>query len=961
MPIFSEITAKFMRWMQQQKFLLLNSLVVFLCFVFLPGVLIFRGVEAIAARQTENLNQKKRQNLHSYLNELATFSTNERFAHYLFYHCCRNSDGTRKSQKEMLRVKKRLKALFPGSFSFVIAGKNKEVQREISDEKSFLYLYKKVFAFISEVEEAAGQQKTEINELEDKLKRLRPFLGQLLREEDLFLPFKNRAAGSSILVSGSAEKCNLWYGSGKDFYLLVFISRDFIHGKKGMEFGARLLRRQNPDIILGFTPYPPEKATLNPALSEKDSSRVIRAIAEFEDLSFKDSTESRNFIATRLLNPTMRGFAFYKPGCNKDRFSQAFYSLTFRLLMALFLIGYVYYKRKPFRISVKLKIITFFSYAILLPLLVIGSLADQYLKQAEEDVVDKLKKNSQRTIEKIDENYLWYINQLEAKISQTLQDFGKKDFGAALQPKSVRDLHDRIHMLAGHDEFIMVDNLNQDYMKGISAKLMTNSSLIKTLCAGTVEAFLAPSAKILHKKRQYFSMIINSYKNNGKIAFLGASELDMNIYYKLLIEKSVKRGLFPLLVWKESTLNKNFIKARIKRFSQNEAKLAVYCRESEKTFFTDLPEDVSLQQLMKQAADFKEVQARKLRIAGKDYLALAMPGQNLKKLVISVLHPADLVSAEISRIKFKANFGGFILLILAASTFYLLRHLIFKPLDALKSGINSFSNRIFKNRLEVICENELGKLMHAFNNSFETLQDLEVARIVQESILPDPYLKAGSIEVLAKTMIASTLGGDYYDMIKLDEDRILVFLGDATGHGIPAALSMAMAKSVLIYESQQGIVQNQFMDQIHKLYHRLRTEGCRDFMTCICVEIAVKTGETTVINFGHPYPYLIKDNAGQAIQLSQLKGLPPGFGKNRKSCGQKICLNSGDFLILYTDGFVEAANRSGESLGFERFAEMIAGAREDELNRFMDKVVQKIAEWEPSAGDDRTMIIVRRA
>lgn len=949
-----------MRWIQQKKFLLLNSLVVFLCFVFLPGILIFRGVEAIALKQAKNLNQQKKQNLHYCLNELAAFSANERFAHYLFYHSCKNSDGTRKSQAEMLRVVKKLKTLFPGSFSFVIADKNGKVQREISDEKAFLYLYRKVFAFISELEEVAEQKKPAINEIEDKLKRLRPFLGQLLREDDLLLPFKNRAAGSSILVSGSAEKFNLWYGSGKDFYLLVFISRNFIHGEKGMEFGAKLLRRQNPDIILGFTPYPPEKASLNPALSEKDSGRVIRAIAEFEDLSFTESIESHDLIATRLLNPTMRGFAFYKPGFAGNRFSQRFYSLAFRLLMAVFLISYVYYKRKPFRISVKLKIIAFFSYAILLPLLVIGSLADQYLKQAEEDVSEKLKKNSQRTIEKIDENYLWYINQLEAKISQTLQDFSKGDFGAALQPKSIRELHDSIHMIAGHDEFIMVDNLNQDYMKGISAKLMTNSSLIKTLCAGTVDAFLTPSAKVLHKKRQYFSMIINSYKSNGKITFLGASELDMNIYYKLLIEKSFKRGLFPLLVWKESTLNKNFIRKRMKRFAQKNARLAVYCRESEKIVFNDLPGNVGLQQLMKQAADFKEVQAKKLRIADKEYLALAMPGQNLKKMVISVLYPADLVATEISRIKFKARFGGFILLILAAATFYLLRHLIFKPLDELKSGINSFSNRNFKHRLDVICENELGKLMHAFNDSFETLQDLEVARIVQESILPDPYLKAGSVEVLAKTMIASTLGGDYYDMLKLNEDRILVFLGDATGHGIPAALSMAMAKSVLVYENQQGIVQNQFMDKIHKLYHRLRTEGCRDFMTCVCVEIDVKTGETTVINFGHPYPYLIKGRASEAIQLSQLKGLPPGFGKNRQSCGQKICLNSGDSLILYTDGFIEAANRSGESLGFERFAEIVASAREDELNRFMDKVVQKILEWEPSASDDRTMIIVRR-
>lgn len=959
MPRYKEYFRNLLQWFQQQKFFLLNSLVVFLCFLFLPGILLIRGVETIAANHKATLDQQRKNFLHERLNELAAFSKNDRFAHYLLYHCCKNPDGTPKSTPEMLNATQELKRMFPEAFSFVIADKEGKVQRQISDEKSFLYLYQKAFALISELEAHNKNPKSPVPDLEAKLKRLRPFLGPLLREEDLLLPFKTKENGTSILVSGAERKFHLWYGSGKDFLLLAFISRDFIRGNDGTKFGTRLLGLQYPEIILGYSPYPPTHKSIFPSLSEENAGKVMRNLAEFENLRFEESIKPEDYMAIKLLNNTTRCFAFFKESANERQFIVLFYSYILRLLPPLILIIYVLFLKKSLKLSAKFKMLVFFSYAVLLPFLVIGSWADQYLKQAEEEFTDKYKQYSQSTIESIDEDYLWYRIELENWLSVVLNEFGKNHLPHGLQPDSLKNLHDRVKDFAGHDEFILVDNLNNDYMKSISARVMSNSSLIKKLCAGTLEAFVYSSARMLHQKQQYFSMIINAYKFDGKITFLGASELDMNIYYKLLIDPESELGLFPLIVWKESTLNKNYIAARLKKFNQKGTKFAVFCHETDQVFSSQVPQNPELHLLMKQASENKELQARKLQISGKSYLALAMPGQNLRKLTIGILFPSSLIDSKISQIKFKMNIGGIFLVILAAATFFLLQHLIFKPLDELKSGIESFSARNFKGRLNVICENELGRLMHAFNDSFETLQDLEVARIVQESILPEAYLKAGSVEVMAKTIVASSLGGDYYDMIKLDDDRILVFLGDATGHGIPAALSMAMAKAVFLYENQQEMVLNRFMDQIHKLYFRLKKQGAKDFMTCIGLELSVSKREASVINFGHPYPYLVKGATNEALQLSNLKGLPPGFGKTRNSTAEKIQLESGDSLILYTDGFIEATNPSGEIFGFERFAELLSSANNEKLPIFIDQVAGKITKWESAAGDDRTIIIVR--
>jgi methyl-accepting chemotaxis protein len=939
-------------WFKQQRFLLLNSLVVFLCFFLLPGIMIFKGIEAIADRQFERVQNERKQALQNRLAELATFSANERFSHYLLFSTCRKLDGSPKRYDEAVSTINRLKKFFPETFSFVIADKKGKIIPEASDEKSFLYLFSKAFSLIKELEIVAAKQlpASSIPDIDNKLKRLRPFLGNLLREEDLLLPFKKRESGSSLLISGAEKKFHLWYGTGENFMIMAFINRNFIRGSRGMEYGAKLLQKKFPSMVIGYSSYPPLESELRRDFNSADSARIIRAIAESEDIRFETFENSDKYVATRMLDINMRGFAFFRESGLKSDFTRKISSAAFRFLLSLSLLGYV---------SVKLKIIAFFSYAVILPLLVMGSLTDQYIKQYEIELIEKVKKDSQRTVEKIDAAYNWYKKDLEGRIVKSLDEFGQFGLKNALKSESVLELHRTIKGIAGHDEFILVDNNNIDYMKDISSRVMANSYLVKQLCAGTVEAMLESSAMALHRKRQYFTMIANAYILDGQITYLGASELDLNIMFKMLIDKNLQQGLFPLIVWREETLNKRFIESRIKDFTQKDLKLLVFCKESETFCFSEKDRPTDLKPFIQRASDRKKLQNSEITIDGRRFLTTAMPGQNLRKLVFAALFPTEIVEEKIASTRRLALLATSLMIFLAMATFFLLSHLIFKPLNELKSGIDSFSTKCFHNRLEIVCNNELGKLSQAFNESFETLQDLEVARIVQDSLFPEPYFQLGRVEVQARTQIATKLGGDYFDIQKLEDESVLVFLGDATGHGIPAALSMAMAKSTLIFENQAGLNQTDFMGRIHRLYHNLRKQGSRDFMTCFCLQINAKTCNAEMVNFGHPYPFLLKPGKNETILLSEIKGMPPGFGKSREIKPQKVQLETGDTLIFYTDGFVEAANSNGESLGFERFEKIICSAQDDELSRFIENVFKALEKWEPKAADDRTIIAVR--
>ncbi|MFZ5952798.1 MAG: PP2C family protein-serine/threonine phosphatase [Candidatus Rifleibacteriota bacterium] len=363
--------------------------------------------------------------------------------------------------------------------------------------------------------------------------------------------------------------------------------------------------------------------------------------------------------------------------------------------------------------------------------------------------------------------------------------------------------------------------------------------------------------------------------------------------------------------------------------------------------------------MIKEAAFQDSMIFRKVFMDQMEFFVVMMPGQKVKKIVFALAFPGVLINRKLQTEKRVVLIFAVFIMFLSFSTFYLLRHLLFKPIDELKKGIDCFASRKFQNRLEVVCQNEMGELLQAFNESFENMQDLEVARIVQESVLPEPKFSQNNLEILAQTRVASKLGGDFFDIVKLDERRVLVFIGDATGHGVPAALTMGMAKSVIIHELNQKSDQSQIMQGIQKLFYCLRKQGARDLMTCTSIEIDTLSGEAAIINMGHPYPLFFSKINCSAKYLSDAKGLPPGFGKPGAPKIHRCSLESGDFLVLYTDGFIENTSDSGETFGFDNFADLIAQSNEKDLQAQIDKVFEAANLWQKNAEDDLTTIIIR--
>ena len=154
------------------------------------------------------------------------------------------------------------------------------------------------------------------------------------------------------------------------------------------------------------------------------------------------------------------------------------------------------------------------------------------------------------------------------------------------------------------------------------------------------------------------------------------------------------------------------------------------------------------------------------------------------------------------------------------------------PIKNLGKATIAIGERDFSYQVPIGDKDEFGHLNQVFNRVIEGLGDFEVAKIVQNSLLPGNNFNAGSCDIFARTVVMTTLGGDYYDCFKINEKYYGVIIGDVAGHGVPAGLLMAMAKSAVLASSDE-IKINPFAltEKIHKMFFSIKNNKLKRMMT----------------------------------------------------------------------------------------------------------------------------------
>ncbi len=274
----------------------------------------------------------------------------------------------------------------------------------------------------------------------------------------------------------------------------------------------------------------------------------------------------------------------------------------------------------------------------------------------------------------------------------------------------------------------------------------------------------------------------------------------------------------------------------------------------------------------------------------------------------------------------------------------------------------------FAARIPVTRRDQVGELHRSFNEMAANLErsvaavaqkevlekELQIARDLQQSLLPSDIPSSETVEFATLFEPSAAIGGDYFDILRVDENRLVVVIADVSGHGLPTGLRMAMLKAALVILVEEGKPPEEILRRLSRMV-RQEQEG-RFFVTATLAVVDFRSGVLELTNAAHPPTYLLRQGAVREILLpgNPLGALGESYGR------QRVELEAGDLVVWLSDGLIEAADPAGEPFGYRRVEAALAGAAAGvaEVRTRLLTAVQRHTGGRP-AEDDRTLVAMR--
>jgi phosphoserine phosphatase RsbU/P len=238
-------------------------------------------------------------------------------------------------------------------------------------------------------------------------------------------------------------------------------------------------------------------------------------------------------------------------------------------------------------------------------------------------------------------------------------------------------------------------------------------------------------------------------------------------------------------------------------------------------------------------------------------------------------------------------------------------------------------------------------------------RELDIARDIQQSILPRAFPERADLRVFGEMIPAQEIGGDFYDFFFLDDDRLGILIGDVSGKGVPAALFMAMTRTMLRSTAAVSASPGECLGRVNALL--IPDNKAEMFVTVFYGILDIPSGRLEYSNGGHNPPYVIRAGGG-VHALARTKGTVLGMIGGIDFGTEAAALDRGDSLVLFTDGITEAMDANGTLFGekgLETALVASAGALPDEVVRRMREAVDAHA-GDAVQSDDLTALVIRR-
>jgi sigma-B regulation protein RsbU (phosphoserine phosphatase) len=347
---------------------------------------------------------------------------------------------------------------------------------------------------------------------------------------------------------------------------------------------------------------------------------------------------------------------------------------------------------------------------------------------------------------------------------------------------------------------------------------------------------------------------------------------------------------------------------------------------------------------------------------------------------LGVVFPKDELLADIRTLTLTMAGMGLAGILVLAMVVVFISGSVTKPIRALALASGKVAAGDFDAGLpEPRLKDEVGALTRDFRIMQDSLKDhirrlmettaarermeseLKIAHDIQMSILPKtfpPFPTREEFDLYAMIAPAREVGGDFYDFFQLGDNLLCFVIGDVSGKGVPAALFMAVSKTLIKSFAKEDITPEEVLSHVNQEL-AAENEACM-FVTLFCGLFDMKSGEVQYANAGHNPPLVIKKD-GTIEWLPRGRSLVLGAIQGIRYESERIRLSPGDSLFLYTDGVTEAMNHADELFSEERLANALSGSAGMEIEAAIGKIMDAIYSFSDGApqSDDITMMMIR--
>jgi sigma-B regulation protein RsbU (phosphoserine phosphatase) len=306
----------------------------------------------------------------------------------------------------------------------------------------------------------------------------------------------------------------------------------------------------------------------------------------------------------------------------------------------------------------------------------------------------------------------------------------------------------------------------------------------------------------------------------------------------------------------------------------------------------------------------------------------------------------------------------------------LFAQIITRPVEELRRGSEAIGTGDLEYRVRIATGDEFEDLATSFNTMAANLKDymdelrrttaekerfakeLEIAKGIQQSFLPDSAPEIAGIELVARNVPALEVGGDFYDFIPVALDRWGLVIADVSGKGVPAALFMALSRTLI---RASTLVNADPADSIGQANRMIYEDSKSDmFVTLFYAILDSRAMTLDYVNAGHNPPLLLQGESS-AVVLLKAKGIALGVIDEVDLQSVRVDLKPGDVLVLYTDGVTEAINDREEEFGEERLLKIITENRTRPAQEILDRILSAITAFagDRPQYDDITIMILR--